>query len=79
MAQKGNIPKAELLIRHGAEIDIVNQEYQSTPLAMAVRWGHNEMVEYLLTQGADINKSGAVWAVPLEWAKKKSRWKLKTY
>jgi ankyrin repeat protein len=71
MAQKGAIQKAELLIKHGAEIDAVDEEYQSTPLAMAVRWGHTEMVEYLLTQGADLNKSGAVWATPLEWAKKK--------
>ena len=40
---------------------------------MAVRWGHNEMVEYLISQGADLNKAGALWATPLEWAKKKEQ------
>ena len=71
MAQKGNIPKAELLIKHGADIDPVDEEYQSSPLGMASRWGHIEMVEYLLKQGADPNKSGASWSTPLAWARKK--------
>jgi ankyrin repeat protein len=71
MAQKGNIKKAELLIKCGAEIDPVDEEYQSTPLGMAARWGHLEMVKYLLKQGADPNKSGASWATPLAWARKK--------
>jgi uncharacterized protein len=73
MAQKGDIQKAELLIKHGAEINLVDEEYQSTPLGMAARWGHNEMVEYLLAQGADSNKAGAPWATPLAWATKKGR------
>jgi len=71
MAQKGDIQKAELLIKHGADINPVEEEYQSTPLGLAVRWGHAEMVEYLLARGADINKAGASWATPLAWAKKK--------
>lgn len=71
MAQKGNIEKAELLVKYGAEINPVDEEYQSTPLGMAARWGHIEMVKYLLKQGADPNKSGTSWATPLAWAKKK--------
>lgn len=71
MAQKGFIDKAELLIKYGADINPVDEEYQSTPLGMAARWGHTEMVEYLLKQGADPNKSGAAWSAPLAWAKKK--------
>ena len=71
MAQKGNIQKAELLIKYGAHLNLIEEEYQSTPLGMAVRWGHIEMVKYLLQKGADPNKSGALWATPLEWAKKK--------
>jgi ankyrin repeat protein len=71
MAQKGNIKKAELLIKYGAEINSIDEEYQSTPLGMAARWGQTEMVDYLLKQGADPNKAGAEWARPLSWARKK--------
>jgi len=71
MAQKGDIKKAELLIKYSADIDPVDEEYQSTPLGMAARWGQVEMVNYLLGKGADINKAGASWATPLAWAKKK--------
>lgn len=73
MAQKGDIQKAELLMKHGAEVNFVDEEYQSTPLGMAVRWGHVEMVKYLLARGADPNKAGAPWATPLAWAAKKGR------
>ncbi len=71
MAQKGNIAKAGLLINYGADPNAVDDEYQSTPLGMATRWGQIEMVNYLLKHGADPNKSGAPWATPLAWAKKK--------
>lgn len=71
MAQKGNIAKAELLIKHGADINSVDEQYQSTPLGMAARWGQVEMVRYLLSQGAAINKSGAPWSTPLQWARSK--------
>ena len=71
MAQKGDIKKAELLIKHGAQVDPVDEEYQSTPLGMAARWGHVDMVEYLLSKGADPNMSGAHWSTPLAWARKK--------
>ncbi|HEV7781770.1 MAG TPA: ankyrin repeat domain-containing protein [Chitinophagaceae bacterium] len=71
MAQKGDIAKAKLLIEHGADINRIDEEYQSTPLGMAARWGHEEMVKYLIGQGADPNTSGASWATPLAWATKK--------
>ncbi|MES2275929.1 MAG: ankyrin repeat domain-containing protein [Bacteroidota bacterium] len=71
MAQKGDLAKAELLLQYGAEINAVEEEYQSTPLGMAARWGHLEMVGYLLRQGADPKHAGAEWATPLAWAEKK--------
>ena len=52
MAQKGDIQKAELLIKYGADINPVDEEYQSTPLGMAARWGHVEMAEFLLKPGS---------------------------
>jgi ankyrin repeat protein len=71
MAQEGNLPKARLLLDHGADINAVDDEYRSTPLGMAARWGQREMVELLLERGADPNRSGAPWATPLAWARKK--------
>jgi uncharacterized protein len=71
MAQKGNIAKASLLLEHGAAIDPVDEEYQSTPLGLAARWEHAEMVELLLSRGANPNRSGAAWSTPLAWARKK--------
>ncbi len=71
MAWKGFIDKATLLLDHGAEINPVDEEYQSTPLGMAARWGNREMVKLLLERGADVNKSGAPWATPLAWARRK--------
>lgn len=71
MAQKGFMDKAELLIKYGADVNLLDEAYQSTPLGLAARWGHHEMVKYLLEQGADPNKAGASWSTPLAWAKKK--------
>ena len=71
MAQRGYIQKAELLIKYGASINAIDDEYRSTPLGLAARWGQTEMVEYLLSAGAEKNEAGAPWARPLAWAQKK--------
>jgi hypothetical protein len=71
MAFTGDLQKARLLLDHGADIDAVDEEYRSTPLGYAARWGRGEMVTLLLERGADASKSGAPWATPLAWARKK--------
>lgn len=71
MAQENEVEKAELLLNYGADINALEEEYQSTPLGLAVRWGNVDMVEFLLKSGADPNKAGASWATPLAWATKK--------
>ncbi|WP_276482937.1 ankyrin repeat domain-containing protein [Paraflavitalea pollutisoli] len=71
MAQKGYTDKATLLLDYGADIDAIDEEYQSTPLGMAVRWGHTDMVHLLLDRGANPQLSGAPWSTPLAWAIKK--------
>lgn len=71
MAQEGDIKKATLLLKHGADVNVLEEEYQSTPLGMAARWGNTEMVKLLLDHGADREKAGAAWATPLAWAKRK--------
>lgn len=71
MAFTGDIPKARLLLDHGADINAIDEEYSSTPLGYAARWGRREMTAFLLDSGADPNKAGAPWAMPLAWARKK--------
>jgi ankyrin repeat protein len=71
MAQSGDLAKARLLIDHGADLDAVEEEYQSTPLGLAARWGRRPLVELLLSRGANPNASGAAWSTPLAWARTK--------
>jgi ankyrin repeat protein len=71
VASDGDIPKARLLLDHGATIDAIDEEYRSTPLGMAARWGRADMVDFLLERGADPNLAGDPWATPLTWARKK--------
>ncbi len=72
MAHTGDVPKARLLLKHGADIDYLDDEYRSTPLGYAARWGRVAMAKLLLESGADPNKSGAPWSTPLAWARKKN-------
>jgi ankyrin repeat protein len=71
MAAEGDIPKARLLLEHGADINTIDEEYRSTPLGCAARRGQKELVGLLLERGADPNRAAAPWATPLAWARKK--------
>lgn len=71
MAHTGDVNKASLLLDHGADLDKIDDEYSSTPLGYAARWGHQEFVRLCLDRGADPNKAGADWATPLSWARRK--------
>jgi ankyrin repeat protein len=71
MAHTGDVRKAALLLDHGADINAIDEEYCSTPLGYAARWGHREMATLLVERGADVNKAGAPWATPIAWARKK--------
>ena len=73
MAAAGEFAKARLLLDHGADIDAIDDEYRSTPLGVAARSGQAALVELLLDCGADPNASGAPWATPLAWAKRKGQ------
>jgi len=71
MAQNGDLTRARLLIDHGAELDLIEDEYRSTPLGLAARWGRRPLVDLLLSRGANPNASGAPWSTPLAWARAK--------
>jgi uncharacterized protein len=71
MAQSGDLAKARLLLDHGAEIGTIEDEYRSTPLGLAARWGRRPLVELLLARGANPNAAGATWSTPLAWARKR--------
>jgi len=72
MAYKGDVKKATLLLDHGADVNAIDEEFRSTPLGLAARWGHKDMVRLLLDRGADPDAAGAAWATPREWARKKN-------
>ena len=71
LAQEGDLDKARLLLDHGAEIDALDEEYRSTPLGLAARWGQRKLASFLVERGADPNLAGAEWATPLSWSRKK--------
>jgi ankyrin repeat protein len=66
------IERAQILLDAGASITARDEEYRSTPLALAARANMREMVEFLLTQGAPANLPDDVpWATPLAWAERR--------
>jgi len=73
MAAEGELAKATLLVGHGAQIDAIDDECQSTPLGLAVRRGQPALVEFLLARGAEPDAAGAPRATPLAWARTRSR------
>nr|WP_144925575.1 ankyrin repeat domain-containing protein [Paenibacillus bovis] len=72
VAQQGNVGLAKLLIDYGADINVIDDENCTTPLGWAAKYGHLEMVTFLLKQGAKkIIKGMPEWAEPIAWAKRK--------
>ena len=71
MASEGEMAKARLLVKHGADINAIDDEYRSTPLGLAARRGQLAIAKFLIESGADVNLAGATWATPLAWARKR--------
>jgi hypothetical protein len=71
-AAKGEIETAQVCLDFGGDINIVETDSSSTPLACAARAGKKEMVEWLLEKGADPSvPQDEPWARPIEWAKRR--------
>lgn len=60
VARSGNVEAAKLLLKAGAQVDPVEQFGGQTPLMWAVARRHPEMVEFLLSKGADVNARSIV-------------------
>ncbi|MEE2754490.1 MAG: hypothetical protein VX910_10950, partial [Candidatus Latescibacterota bacterium] len=70
MAEEERVVFATILLDHGAELNVMDELLQSSPLGWAVRWGRYELARLYLERGADPFLSGADWATPLAWAEK---------
>jgi ankyrin repeat protein len=68
-AEKGHIENAALFIDHGADLHARDEEFRSTPLGYAAKYGKTLMVEFLLRRGAKPRlPDDPPWATPLAWA-----------
>jgi len=61
---KGDFEAFKAVFEAGEDLNIQNK-YGWTPLHIAIRRNHKDMVEYLLDKGADINKVDGVGWTPL--------------
>jgi len=69
--EKEHVPYVEMLLDHGARIDIRDELLKSTALGWACRWGRVHFVKLLLERGADpIETDAELWATPRAWAQK---------
>lgn len=68
---------ADILIAHGAKLDVRDDLLQSTPLGWACRWGRQKLAETLMANGAAPEEPEAEpWATPKAWAAKKERFEM---
>ena len=61
----------ERFLKHGADINAIEEDALSTPLGTAAGSGSLAHVKLLTERGADPNLSGAPWSTPLAWAQRR--------
>lgn len=76
-ARKGDLEKAKLFLKHGADVNARDEDIASTPLAWAAKFGQIDMVKLLLQSGAKTNlNDDPPWATPLAWATRRGQDKI---
>jgi ankyrin repeat protein len=72
-AAKGRRDIAEVFLQHGADINAIESEWCSTPLGWAAKEGQTEMMDWLISKGADPNLPlDEPWARPAEWIRRRA-------
>ena len=75
MARKNELDAARLFIKYGARADYIDEEYRTTPLGWAAKYGQTEFAKLLLEQfpNRNIHEPDDIpeWASPLAWAKRR--------
>ncbi len=64
----GDLDQVRRYVEEGGDIDAIGGEYDQTPLGMAVMENHADVAEYLVEQGADVNKANHNGIAPLHVA-----------
>ena len=59
-AEKGNLPDVKRHLARGVAVNAKDFD-RYTPLHLAAREGHKEVVEYLVGKGADVNAKAPAW------------------
>jgi len=67
-AELGNIKSVDRFLKTGVDINTRSEDYGNTPLHTAAFHGQMAMIEYLFTNGADINAKNTSEQTPLHMA-----------
>ena len=70
-AQTGILVEVKQLIIGGYDVNQRDGKYGSTPLHQAVLFGHENIVEFLIAEGSDVNAQNSAGFSPLYLAQEK--------
>jgi ankyrin repeat protein len=66
--QDRSIAAYKVLLAHGADVNERAGRLEQAPLHGAAQWGWNDVIEFLLSQGADINITDSRGLTPVDYA-----------
>jgi len=75
-AKCGSLDVCRVLIESGASVDKEIEPRSRTALVYAILEGHNEVAEFLIKAGADIEREDSTGDTPIIWAVRRNRVRL---